>query len=281
MHVFHHKNRDLQRRGCVRTSFEFARLLFSLDPWTDPHGSLLHLDFLAIKSGMYQWLIDVFDVFAARRKERTGETGGRMDPSLLPGWSYARALALRSEEVAKKSKVRVFLSNLRFEYILNSFRTQDHQHSTDALKEAIKDFPSIVPLLADKIDGSLPASIRAHPDFKIQTDSKCVSLDISVSVLISIYKFALRPCGYTTPSFSSLRSTLRRSLEGAHRMVHRHSLGQLLCPSVIFACHRKTERLFVPISKRKSSLLCVSAHYSPRIYQSASVCFHPATGPRN
>jgi hypothetical protein len=184
MHIFHHKTRDLQRRGCVRTSFEFARLLFSLDPWTDPHGSLLHLDFLAIKCGMYQWLIDVFDVFAARRKERPGEIGGRMDPSLLPGWSYAKALALRSDEVAKKSKVLVFLSYLSFEYILTSFGMQDHQPSTDALKEAIKDFPSIVPLLADKIDGSLPASIRAHPDFRIQTDSKCVSSDVLVSLLI-------------------------------------------------------------------------------------------------
>ena len=173
---------------------------------------------------MYQWLIDVFDVFAARRKERTGETGGRMDPSLLPGWSYARALALRSEEVAKKSKVRVFLSYLSFEYVLNSFRTQDHEASTDALKEAIKDFPSIVPLLADKIDGSLPVSIRAHPDFRILTDSKCVPLDIPVSVLICIYKFALRPRSYPTHSFSPLRSTLRRCLEGAHRVVHRHRL---------------------------------------------------------
>ncbi|KIK05427.1 hypothetical protein K443DRAFT_353509 [Laccaria amethystina LaAM-08-1] len=161
----HRQIADLQRRGCVRTSFEFARLLFSLDPWTDPHGSLLHLDFLAIKCGMYQWLIDVFDVFAARRKERPGEIGGRMDPSLLPGWSYAKALALRSDEVAKKSK--------------------DHQPSTDALKEAIKDFPSIVPLLADKIDGSLPASIRAHPDFRIQTDSNSLSDPVATLHLLS------------------------------------------------------------------------------------------------
>ena len=49
---------DLQRRGCVRTAFEFARLLYALDPWTDPHGALLHLEFLAIKSGMEEWMLD-------------------------------------------------------------------------------------------------------------------------------------------------------------------------------------------------------------------------------
>jgi len=87
----------------VRTSFEFARLLYSLDPWNDPHGALLHLDFLAIKAGMSSWLVDVFDLFAERR---AGKSDGRLDPSLLPGWMYARALALKVSEDATKDKVR-------------------------------------------------------------------------------------------------------------------------------------------------------------------------------
>jgi hypothetical protein len=40
------------------------------------------------------------------------------------------------------------------------------------LKEAAQDFPSIVPLLADKLDAILPASVRAQRDFKIETDAK-------------------------------------------------------------------------------------------------------------
>lgn len=98
---------DLQRRGCVRTAFEFARLLYSLDPWTDPHGALLHLDFLALKAGMGQWLLDVFGLFEARRTQRKSEPDSRMDPSLLPGWTYSRALALWMAEDAKKDKVYV------------------------------------------------------------------------------------------------------------------------------------------------------------------------------
>lgn len=94
----HRQVADLLRRGCVRTSFEFAKLLYSLDPWSDPHGALLHLDFLAIKSGMHQWLIDVFSLFA----EKKGDPR-RIVPSVLPGWTYARALALMIAENAEKS----------------------------------------------------------------------------------------------------------------------------------------------------------------------------------
>lgn len=97
------KLRDLQRRGCVRTSFEFARLLYSLEPWTDPHGALLHLDYLAIKCGMGQWLLDVWDLQDGLAKEEAYLR--RANVSLLPGWAYARALALRAKEDAKKDKV--------------------------------------------------------------------------------------------------------------------------------------------------------------------------------
>ncbi|KAF7354637.1 hypothetical protein MSAN_01377200 [Mycena sanguinolenta] len=142
----HRQTTDLQRRGCVRTAFEFARLLLSLDPANDPHGALLHLDFLALKTGMGQWLLDMFDLYSTRRsKPQTKDA--RADPSLLPGWSYSRALALRT---AQKSK--------------------DPTAGTTALIEAIRDFPSVVPLLADKLDVSLPDAIRSHRDFKIETD---------------------------------------------------------------------------------------------------------------
>ncbi|KAJ7775719.1 transcriptional repressor TCF25-domain-containing protein [Mycena maculata] len=144
--AIHRQATDLQRRGCVRTAFEFARLLLSLDPANDPHGALLHLDFLAVKTGMGQWLLDVFDLYSARRIQPQTKDA-RADPSLLPGWSYARALALRT---AEKSK--------------------DPTAGTAALIEAIRAFPSVVPLLADKLDVTLPNTIRSHPGFKIETD---------------------------------------------------------------------------------------------------------------
>jgi hypothetical protein len=150
--ALHRQITDLQRRGCVRTAFEFSRLMYSLDPWNDPHGSLLHLDYLSIKSGMHQWLLDVSDVFLERRNNRGYEEDPRLDPTILPGWAYTRALAFRMVEDASKSK--------------------DYSKSTTALRDAARDFPSVVPLLADKLDISLSADIRAHHDFKIETEAR-------------------------------------------------------------------------------------------------------------
>ncbi|KAG6839238.1 hypothetical protein C0991_004530 [Blastosporella zonata] len=89
----HRQIADLQRRGCMRTAFEFARLLYSLDPWADPHGALFHLDLLGLKGGTGEWLVSLWEYFDSVRAGK-----GRMDPSVLPGVGYARALAMRMGE---------------------------------------------------------------------------------------------------------------------------------------------------------------------------------------
>lgn len=161
----HRQITDLQRRGCVRTAFEFSRLLYSLDPWSDPHGALLHLDFLALKAqGMNQWLLDVYDNFSSRRKNRP-PNDTRADPSVLPGWAYSRALAMWMVEDARKDK--------------------DHKASSEALKEAVLSFPSVVPLLADKIEAHIPGTIRAHIDFKVQVDGAYMSPSDSMLHMLS------------------------------------------------------------------------------------------------
>jgi hypothetical protein len=67
-----------------------------LDP-TDPHGALLHLDYLAIKAGMVQWLLDVWDHFDSKWMGSKA-VSGRANVTALPGWAYARALAIRTRE---------------------------------------------------------------------------------------------------------------------------------------------------------------------------------------
>ncbi|KAE8541405.1 hypothetical protein D1P53_002764 [Cryptococcus gattii VGV] len=118
----------LGRRGCWATAFNFAKLLFSLDPEGDHHGAAFWLDFLAIKSGNSSWLLTMIDQ-------------GDSQPAAAswvayPGMAYAKALAFRMEE--EKSK------------------NQDHTASDQALREAITDFPQVVVPLADKIGASLP-----------------------------------------------------------------------------------------------------------------------------
>jgi hypothetical protein len=55
---------------------------------------------------MTQWLLDLFDLFT-ERKEKGERHDTRMDPSVLPGWSYARALAFRIGEDAQKNEVAI------------------------------------------------------------------------------------------------------------------------------------------------------------------------------
>ncbi|KZT23178.1 DUF654-domain-containing protein [Neolentinus lepideus HHB14362 ss-1] len=158
---------DLQRRGCPRTAFEFAKLLYSLDPAADPHGALLHLDSLAVKAGGTDWLIEVYDFFNDMKK--VSELEGRMDPSVLPGWMYSRALALRMKEYANKS--------------------EDHGRSDSALQDAVCAFPSVVPLLADKADIALSSEVRSHRFFRVQTGSNVQAEN--VAYLLS-HLYALR-----------------------------------------------------------------------------------------
>ena len=91
----------------MRTSFEFARLLYSLDPWTDPHGALLHLDYVGVRAGMTNWILDLWEFFEEWKSndDNAKVLKGRVNPCFLPGWCYARALALRIKEDATKDDV--------------------------------------------------------------------------------------------------------------------------------------------------------------------------------
>lgn len=115
-HIVHICSRDLQRRGCVRTAFEFTRLLYTLDPWVDPHGALLHLEFLALKAGMENWLLDIWDLFSTK-----GPFFNRMQPTFLPGWAYSRALAMFITEEKKGDKVTsdVWLKTVALAYAVH------------------------------------------------------------------------------------------------------------------------------------------------------------------
>lgn len=108
---------------------------------------------------MARWLIDLYDIFDSRRGV---SKDSRLNPTLLPGWAYSHALALRTLE-----------------------DDSDHSASTAALAEAIKDFPSIVPLLADKLEVNLGASVRGHPDCKIETDASSLTFSAGILHLLS------------------------------------------------------------------------------------------------
>ncbi|XAO22280.1 hypothetical protein I312_101049 [Cryptococcus bacillisporus CA1280] len=148
----------LGRRGCWATAFNFAKLLFSLDPEGDHHGAAFWLDFLAIKSGNSSWLLSMID---------QGDNQPAAASWLAyPGMAYAKALALRMEEDKNKN--------------------QDHTASDQALREAITDFPQVVVPLADKIGASLPEGVRSEALFNVQAGYSDSPSDV-IHLLSHIY----------------------------------------------------------------------------------------------
>ena len=122
-----HRNIDLYgRKGTWRTALEWCKLLFALDT-SDPHGILLWMDFLAIKSRQEKWLLELTDVLH--------ELHGILDWSV--GLSYARTLALRARGASQADQ---------------------------ALASAIIRHPHAAILLADKLQVDVPPDVvRAFP----------------------------------------------------------------------------------------------------------------------
>ena len=92
----------------MRTAFEFARLLLSLDPGRDPHGALFHLDYLAVRSGQNEWLLGMWDTWMEIVRAfgpKGPDDEEMMSIEFIPGWWWARALATWNLEIARGNKV--------------------------------------------------------------------------------------------------------------------------------------------------------------------------------
>jgi hypothetical protein len=50
-------------KACYRTSLELCKLLLSLDIQGDPLAAILLIDFYAIRSGQYEYLVDFYELF--------------------------------------------------------------------------------------------------------------------------------------------------------------------------------------------------------------------------
>ncbi|BEI81465.1 hypothetical protein CcaverHIS002_0206250 [Cutaneotrichosporon cavernicola] len=150
----------LGRRGCWVTAFNFAKLLFSLDPEGDPHCAALWLDFLAVKANQGSWLLQMLEMRETSRAAALWHG--------YPGMGWARALALRQEEDSRKDK--------------------EHKESTAALVQAMKTFPEVVVLLADKIGANIPHEARSKPLLQVEvgyTDSPSTLLHLLAHIYVA------------------------------------------------------------------------------------------------
>eukprot|EP00158_Paraphelidium_tribonemae_P003984 Partr_v1_DN26507_c0_g1_i1_m3892 putative transcription factor 25 (basic helix-loop-helix) len=80
--LFHHVAL-LQRRGCWCTAFEVCKSMLRLDSRGDPLGGWLLLDFLALRAGEYQTVIDIY-----KSLKEDGHYAAR-----FPNWMFSSAVA--------------------------------------------------------------------------------------------------------------------------------------------------------------------------------------------
>lgn len=73
----------MEARACCRTAFELSKLILSLNPEVDPLAIVLIIDYYALRSKQYAWLIKFYEEYDTAR-----------NLSQLPNMAYSYALAL-------------------------------------------------------------------------------------------------------------------------------------------------------------------------------------------
>ena len=79
----------LGRKGCSRTALEFAKLLLSICPQTDPMGSLFMVEYFALRCKKV--VTTQYDFFIHFTKHFCRETHGRGELLCLPNFLYSLA----------------------------------------------------------------------------------------------------------------------------------------------------------------------------------------------
>ncbi|XP_074645332.1 ribosome quality control complex subunit TCF25-like [Tubulanus polymorphus] len=122
-------------RGCYRTALDFCKLLLNLDPENDPMCVLLMIDFYALRSQQYTFLIRLFDEWEVHR-----------NLSQLPNFAMSIALAHFYEESQKSDSTEL---------------------ADEMLQNALLMFPSCLLPLLDKCSINPDARVSAHEYFSI------------------------------------------------------------------------------------------------------------------
>lgn len=121
------------QKGCYRTALELCKLLLNLDPDEDPLGVLLMIDFYALQSEQFSFVIRLFEEWEPHR-----------NLSQLPNFAFSVALA----------------------YFRSSRQNGGETKKADEmLQTALIMFPSVLSSLMDKCNVVLDSSLIKHPFF--------------------------------------------------------------------------------------------------------------------
>ncbi|XP_018805102.1 PREDICTED: transcription factor 25 [Bactrocera latifrons] len=105
----------LEARACCRTAFEISKLILNINPKVDPLAIVLIIDYYALRSKQYAWLIKFYEEYDTVR-----------NLSQLPNMAYSYALALFCQ-------------------------SGDCEKSNKALQYALLMFPGVLRLLLDEL----------------------------------------------------------------------------------------------------------------------------------
>lgn len=118
----------LAARACPRTALELSKLILSLDPEHDPLAIILLIDFYAIRSKQYDFLIQLYN-----------EWDSSHNLNLLPNMAYSYALAL--------------------------YHANRMDESDIAIQYALSMFPAVLKLLLDELSINADPRVSSHRYF--------------------------------------------------------------------------------------------------------------------
>lgn len=122
-------------RACYRTSLELCKLLLSLDIQGDPLGVILLIDFYAIRSSQYEYLIEFYETFSDLKHL-----------NLMPNMLMSYALA--------------------HHYLYNKTNNKDNlEKGNKALTEALLRFPGVLMSMLDKLSVIPEKQVESHRFF--------------------------------------------------------------------------------------------------------------------
>ncbi|XP_067644356.1 ribosome quality control complex subunit TCF25 [Eurosta solidaginis] len=138
----------LEARACCRTAFEISKLILNLNPEVDPLAIVLVIDYYALRSKQYAWLIRFYEKYDTSR-----------NLSQLPNMAYSYALALFCQ-------------------------LGECEQSDKAIQYALLMFPSVLYPLLDELSVNTDSRVVASPYFSSSISS---SQSPSLHQLVSLY----------------------------------------------------------------------------------------------
>ncbi|XP_068722284.1 ribosome quality control complex subunit TCF25-like isoform X2 [Montipora capricornis] len=139
------------QKGCYRTALELCKLLLNLDPDEDPLAVLLMIDFYALRSEQFDFLVRLFE-----------EWGPHRNLSQLPNFAFSVALA----------------------HFHSSKKDGETKKADEMLQEALIMFPMVLLPLMDKCNVALDSSLIKHPFF---SPASAMSYPLALKQLEALY----------------------------------------------------------------------------------------------